>query len=1411
MKTIIVCLFVIILFIWVYQPAFAIVPPPVLINVGVSLLEILSLLFIVSIQFFLVLFCRKKKKEFNVKWCYFLLTVVVLLVFFFLFIRSYGIITERKYEYLTNNMFRLQDDDCCLHDKDPWVFKRMPSDLNCPYFFNTEFPGVFIENIYDNLFSDECVFIDIRKPRAYMACTVKGAVNIPLDTLYDRIEQYKGKKIYLFGNCDKKSYQASIELRKRGYDAYYIVRGVKVFASLGSGFFLYDNNGRDITMLPRFLEKTERKKWDIPDGKLSDDDYCKFDDYIFNIRNIHKLWGRKDIIKKLRKEKTILVDIRDSPPVSQEIFYIPVFKMTPDEIDKKINSLPNNKEIIIMCDDLYTAFEAQWLGCELFRRGYKYSGRYSNPEELFVVEPKIILPFRLTFDRIGQYLLVAYDQFHFYIRHYFYLEPEIHPLYFYAFIAFIIFFRLALSPFSLYSKICKIRFKKRLSYELKDPNLIKLNFFERIIYINSLQNDSVFTKIFCLIPDLAIITVGLLTAFHINDAEIYLAPMVADANKPSIIIAALGAVMFYFYEKRNPYFMDLTDATHKSHYLQKTPFLLSLSFLLIGGISFPAIFTAFLAVNYMVSIVGFQFAEVLSAILDKKDSQGIQHSEITRMDDNCLEAAGDKTIRLIKAGPGLYLIDALSSKMKTGKEIQIDSVSREYIGAKAYNLSIIAAKNIPVPQAFVISREFFDRYPVVEGKLTPSAKEELLKVWDIFSFDKAVVRSSAGSEDGSHKSYAGIFESVPDVDREAFTDGVEQVLSSYTGKKVLVYESRTDDKPVFSGGIIVQQMLRPDYSGVLFTLDPEDPSIISIDIFAGENKKDKFEREKPLRVLVGKRSGEILNIFPDDKRIGDIPLNQLIDTARHLEEIFKNPQDVEWAVENGKFYILQSRNIIYSEPVNNPVLAIEKKRLLNKAVSFNPGEVIWKFNEVSEVLPFPSYAALSLFRKMWEPGSSVSLAYKSFGIPCNCKLEADDILETVMGRLYINQILEKKMLLSEDGTEKLYAALGKFNIETQMKYLYKTTVFRTEKITDGLNRLAGSLNSCAELYTECEKSLEDFLKKHIVQVFRVNIILDYCTKLLENEIKGTDIAINELLDFIPAVSSEPDLRNCGQKSGFSYFTDMSLENYELSDPGCTQQEEILNKLAENYDCINNKYKIGKPDIQKLESYLKNKKFNGAKIKKVVSLLEMISAYSKLKERGRQISACYIALLRKILLKLDEIYHLEGNIFCLTIDEIWSLNSNIIDWDIKALINERSKERECFLPVELPLSLSVTDIEKLGIGTPDRIPAENASQLQGVRVSGNKEIKGIALVAGKLEDAAEAGKNHILIVKSASPGWSVVLPFIGGLVSEGGGMLSHLAILAREYGVPYVAGCTGAVSAIKTGGNIILKPDGTIKL
>ena len=68
------------------------------------------------------------------------------------------------------------------------------------------------------------------------------------------------------------------------------------------------------------------------------------------------------------------------------------------------------------------------------------------------------------------------------------------------------------------------------------------------------------------------------------------------------------------------------------------------------------------------------------------------------------------------------------------------------------------------------------------------------------------------------------------------------------------------------------------------------------------------------------------------------------------------------------------------------------------------------------------------------------------------------------------------------------------------------------------------------------------------------------------------------------------------------------------------------------------------------------------------------------------------------------------------------------------------------------------------------------------------------------------RGEILVTQGTDPGWTPVFPLPGGLVLETGGLLSHGAIIAREYGIPAVINAPGVLNLIRDGQ--LIEVDGT---
>ncbi len=189
-------------------------------------------------------------------------------------------------------------------------------------------------------------------------------------------------------------------------------------------------------------------------------------------------------------------------------------------------------------------------------------------------------------------------------------------------------------------------------------------------------------------------------------------------------------------------------------------------------------------------------------------------------------------------------------------------------------------------------------------------------------------------------------------------------------------------------------------------------------------------------------------------------------------------------------------------------------------------------------------------------------------------------------------------------------------------------------------------------------------------------------------------------------------------------------------------------------------------------------------------LKSLHDYLALRETGKHHLMRGYALIRRVLVELDQRHHLDGGIFFLTPDELPRLAKGE---DLTAVIDERRRRRELVLSLEVPQVLFSDDLEAIG-----RPVAETGGDaLQGVPLSAGV-AEGLALVLEHPNGAAIPAEPYILVCPSTDPAWVPLFVHAKGLVMETGGVLSHGAIVAREFGLPAVAGLSGIHKRLKTG-------------
>jgi pyruvate,water dikinase len=91
---------------------------------------------------------------------------------------------------------------------------------------------------------------------------------------------------------------------------------------------------------------------------------------------------------------------------------------------------------------------------------------------------------------------------------------------------------------------------------------------------------------------------------------------------------------------------------------------------------------------------------------------------------------------------------------------------------------------------------------------------------------------------------------------------------------------------------------------------------------------------------------------------------------------------------------------------------------------------------------------------------------------------------------------------------------------------------------------------------------------------------------------------------------------------------------------------------------------------------------------------------------------------------------------------------------------------------------------------------------GTPASAGRFAGTVRVVMGEHEFGKIRG-GDVVVCPTTSPVWSVVFPSMGALVTDGGGILSHPAIIAREYGMPAVVGTGNATSLLRDGQRVIV--------
>ncbi|MDH4047447.1 MAG: PEP-utilizing enzyme [Gammaproteobacteria bacterium] len=216
------------------------------------------------------------------------------------------------------------------------------------------------------------------------------------------------------------------------------------------------------------------------------------------------------------------------------------------------------------------------------------------------------------------------------------------------------------------------------------------------------------------------------------------------------------------------------------------------------------------------------------------------------------------------------------------------------------------------------------------------------------------------------------------------------------------------------------------------------------------------------------------------------------------------------------------------------------------------------------------------------------------------------------------------------------------------------------------------------------------------------------------------------------------------------------------------------------------------------------------------LLSLTQGSIRLRERARMKQALLYTRLRHVVLALGErllergVLETREDVFMLTSAEVLALVTNS-QRAAPVLAHEILLRRDAlqqFQQMQPPdrLVLKAQDSWRPVAGTlPQAGPQKHVQALHGSGACGGSALGDAAVVL----DVSQAGRvkaGQILVTRQTDPGWASVFFLVHGLVIERGGMLSHGAIIAREYGIPAVVGVLDATRVIRDGDRLRVDGD-----
>jgi len=246
------------------------------------------------------------------------------------------------------------------------------------------------------------------------------------------------------------------------------------------------------------------------------------------------------------------------------------------------------------------------------------------------------------------------------------------------------------------------------------------------------------------------------------------------------------------------------------------------------------------------------------------------------------------------------------------------------IGGKGFRLSRLARASFPVPRGFCVT--VAGLAGITTGELDAALSE--------LNTNAVAIRSSAVEEDGCAASFAGIYVTRLNVSRvQEMMEALAEIRHSASSAAAKAYRNRRGIHEEPRMAAVVQEFVQPITSGVLFMQDPIDgaPRVeieaswgLGEAVVSGRVTPDRWVlspqgqlisstiADKDVTIVAARHGTQEISVDPSRRQVPCLNENvlcQLFNVAKACEQLFENPQDIEWAADEKNLWILQSRPI----------------------------------------------------------------------------------------------------------------------------------------------------------------------------------------------------------------------------------------------------------------------------------------------------------------------------------------------------------------------------------------------------------------------------------------------------------------------------------------------------------------------